>query len=209
MKRRRVPVGGVRGACAVLLACLPAWSCLAVEATWDFNRLMELLGRNSTFTAEFVELRSSFLLKRPLRLTGTIAFDARRAVEKVIESPFFEHFVIDRERVVIHRKNLHGKEQTVRTVRYSLQNYPFLSKAINGVGNVFAGDRELLDEVYHTTLSGGREAWELKLEPKHEKLAEFVDSIVVRGSGGVIEYVRTVEADGDESEMTLHHRGEG
>jgi hypothetical protein len=79
---------------------------------------------------------------------------------------------------------------------------------VRGVSNVFAGDKTLLEELYHWELDGTADRWELVLKPKGEKLAEYITSITVRGSGGIIDYIHSLEADGDESELTLNNRTE-
>jgi len=87
-----------------------------------------------------------------------------------------------------------------------LVKYPFLAKAISGVSNLFAGDRVLLDELYHSTLSGTKNSWKLVLEPKDVDLSDFISSIIVYGSTGKIQRIHTLEADGDESDMILSDR---
>jgi len=181
----------------------------AVDSAWGFEALMQSLGQHAVFRADFIELRSSMFLSRPVKLKGILEFDAQKEMRKFINSPFKEEFIINKSFIVVNRIRDSGPEEMVQTIQYSLAKYPFLSKAISGVSNIFAGDREILDELYHSELSGSRDAWSLHLEPKHEKLAEFISSITVRGSNGIIESVLTLEADGDESEMTLHNRQDG
>lgn len=200
MTRRLLP------AClAALLYVVPGG---VAAADFTFDDLMANLSEHPEFTADFTEKRSSFLLNRPLELTGQIRFDADKRLEKIVESPFEEHITIDNDAVVIKRVNSEGKAATTHTTRYDLSNYPFLAKAVQGVSNVFAGDKQLLDELYNRELSGTGDDWELKLTPKEDKLAEFITLITIRGSGGVIDYIHTVEADDDESKLTLSNRTE-
>ncbi|KAA3628729.1 MAG: outer membrane lipoprotein carrier protein LolA [Proteobacteria bacterium] len=180
----------------------------AEDSEWGFDALMAALSEHPVFSADFIELRSSFFLARPIELKGRIEFDADRRMEKVIFEPFSERIVIDDEAVVIHRVNEEGKAATTKTTRYALANYPFLSKAVRGVSNIFAGDRTLLEELYEWDLKGDRDAWSLVLRPDNERLAEFITAITVRGSGGVINYIHSQEADGDESELALSNRTE-
>ncbi|GJL82805.1 MAG: hypothetical protein DHS20C01_24390 [marine bacterium B5-7] len=180
----------------------------ATADDWDFDDLMAALSEHSSFSADFNEERSSFFLSRPLKLSGHIIFDSNDRMEKIVTEPFSERIIIDEEAVVIHRTNEDGKNEATHTTRYSLAKYPFLSKAIKAVSNVFSGQRELLEELYHWQLSGEREAWELVLEPRDEDLAEFITSISVRGTDGVITYIHSLEADGDESSMQLVNRTE-
>ncbi len=179
------------------------------DGSWDFEKLMQELAGHSKFSADFVEYRSSLFLSRPLKIFGRIAFDAGSRMEKEVMKPFSERIIIDETKIVIIRKNLGGKEENEHAIQYSLAKYPFLAKAIKGVTNLFAGNKELLDELYYSELSGAKDAWELVLKPRSEKLAEFISAITVRGNGGIIDYVHTLEADDDESKMTLSNRMEG
>ena len=193
-----------------LCMCLSfnAVNIFASDEIFTFENLMTALGSNSTFSAKFTELRSSIFLSKPIELTGTIVFDADRSMEKIIKKPFFEHFIINDEFIIIHRKNVDGKSETTKTIQYSLAKYPFLAKAIKGVSNLFAGDKNLLDELYQSSLSGTEVSWTLVLEPKDADLADFISAITVHGSAGNIQRIVTLEADGDESEMILTDRQE-
>ncbi len=190
---------------------LAAALCVAAPASaedFSFDDLMAALSEHPRFEADFTEQRSSFLLARPIELKGRIRFDAEDSLEKIVESPFEEHITIDENEVVIERVNSEGKAATVQKTQYDLSNYPFLAKAIQGVSNVFAGDKRLLEELYNRELSGTADEWELTLTPKGEKLAEFIEAITIRGSGGIIDYIHSLEADGDESKLTLANRTE-
>jgi outer membrane lipoprotein-sorting protein len=175
---------------------------------WTFDDLMANLSNHSKFSADFDEDRTSMFLKRPIKLKGRLIFDAETSLEKIVSSPFEEHIIIDNDAVVIHRYNTEGRGEARHTTRYALANYPFLAKAIQGVSNVFAGDKELLEELYNWELGGDEEAWELVLTPKDEKLADFITTITIRGSQGLINYIHTLEADSDESKLTLTNRTE-
>ena len=181
---------------------------VASAQSFTFDDLMSALAEHPRFEADFTEQRSSFLLARPIELKGRIRFDAEKSLEKIVRSPFEEHIVINENEVVIERMNSEGKAATVQRTRYDLSNYPFLAKAVQGVSNVFAGDKRLLEELYNRELTGTADAWELTLTPKGEKLAEFIDAITIRGSGGIIDYIQSLEADGDESRLTLANRTE-
>ena len=189
---------------AMLLAAVAARA-----DAFDFDVLMEALADRPRFAAEFVEERSSFFLSRPITLRGTLHFDADRRLDKRVTSPYTERIVIDSDAVVIERVNEEGRAATTQRTRYSLANNPTLAKAVQGVSNVFAGDRTLLEDMYTWSLEGDAESWELVLEPRGEELAEYIAAITLRGSGGVIQYIQSLEADGDESKMTLDAAPEG
>ncbi len=198
----------VRIGLAAIVALVASINQAAAAQDFPFDDLMGMLAEHPRFTADFTEQRSSFLLARPIELEGQIRFDAEKSLEKVVKSPFEERITIDSSAVAIERVNSEGKAATVQRTRYDLANYPFLAKAVQGVSNVFAGDKQLLEELYDHELSGSAQQWELVLTPKGEKLAEFIESITIRGSGGVIDYIHSLEADGDESKLTLNNRTE-
>ncbi len=202
-------ISGWRAMAMLLLSLSLAPVARADGEGWGFPSLMQELAINSTFTADFSEQRSSMFLARPITLSGVIEFDAATRMRKEVREPFTETIVIDEQAVVINRSNRGGRAETEQVVRYSLANYPFLAKAIRGVSNLFAGDMTLLEELYTYELSGSRDDWTLLLEPKAERLAEFITYIRVRGSGGEIREVHTLEADGDESNMVLSNRVDG
>jgi hypothetical protein len=52
-------------------------------------------------------------------------------------------------------------------------------------------------------LQGGRENWTLRLVPRDSKTRELVSAIIISGDGDMIRNVRTEEADGDLTSMTI------
>jgi hypothetical protein len=52
-------------------------------------------------------------------------------------------------------------------------------------------------------LQGGRENWTLRLVPRDSKTRELVSTIIISGDGDKIRNVRTEEADGDLTSMTI------
>lgn len=145
--------------------------------------------------ARFVEHRYLHVLKKPLAVSGTLAYTAPGRLVKDTLDPKPEHVVIDGDALTVERDN--------KTETLQLADYPQIGAFIEGIRATLAGDLAALDRVYTVRLDGGAEAWQLRLEPRDPKMQAIVQAIVISGSRARIERIDTQESDGDRSEMTI------
>ncbi|MDX1487991.1 MAG: LolA-related protein, partial [Acidiferrobacterales bacterium] len=110
---------------SILMTAGPAsWITISVAAetvagSWDVAQLMQERRGVSQARARFTEERRSDLFEEPLMLSGTLRYDAPARVEKRIDVPFEERYVVDGDALRLERR---GK----RPRKASLQDHPLL-----------------------------------------------------------------------------------
>ena len=182
-------------ALAVSLQALPVRGETPAAPAWGLRDLMRSLSAVPSATAHFVEHRYLHVLKKPLVVSGTLAYTAPGRLQKDTLAPKPEHVVIDGDTLTVERE---GKTETLQ-----LADYPQIGALIEGIRGTLAGDLATLDRVYTVHLDGSAEAWQLRLEPRDPKTQAIVQAIVISGSRARIERIDTQESEGDRSEMTI------
>jgi len=153
------------------------------------------LGQVQQARARFVERRYLKVLKSPLELSGTLAYDAPdRLVKRTLE-PRPETLTVDGERLVIEAQ---GRARTLR-----LQDYPVAWAFVESFRSTLKGDMAVLGRFYRLALEGGPQRWQLSLTPRDPKMSALVESIVIEGRKGRIGKIEIREAQGDRSVMTV------
>jgi hypothetical protein len=186
-----------RAALALAIACTSFSSAPGAESgAWDLTQLMRQRARVTQARAHFIEQRNSDLFERPLILSGTLRYDSPARVEKQIDKPFKERYVVDGDALRIERN---GKRP--RTV--SLREHPALWAFVESFRATLAGNRSTLQRFYEISLEGDREHWRLLLRPRNEQMRELVDSIKIEGSNADITTIEILEVGGDSSRLTI------
>ncbi len=189
-----------RGLAGAALAL--AGTCIAVSArgdesaAWDLAQLMQQRAQVTQARVQFTEQRNSDLFERPLILSGTLRYDSPARVEKQIDTPFKEHYVVDGDTLRIERS---GKRPRVA----SLQEHPALWAFVESFRATLAGNLSTLQRFYEVTLEGERTHWRLVLRPRNAQMREFVDSIKIEGSNADITAIEILEVDGDSSRLSI------
>jgi hypothetical protein len=189
--------GLARAALALAIVCASLSSALGAESgAWDLAELMRQRARVTQARVHFTEQRNSDLFERPLILSGTLRYDSPARVEKQIDKPFKERYVVDGDALRIERDGKHP-----RTV--SLREHPALWAFVESFRATLAGNRSTLERFYEISLEGDREHWRLLLRPRNEQMRELVDSIKIEGSNVDITAIEILEVGGDSSRLTI------
>ncbi len=182
---------------ALAAACIAIASVRGAESgTWDLAQLMQQRAQVTQARVQFTEQRNSDLFERPLILSGTLRYDSPARVEKQIDIPFKERYVVDGDVLRIERG---GKRP--RTV--SLNEHLALWAFVESFRATLAGDLSTLQRFYEVSLEGNREQWRLLLRPRNEQMRELVDSIKIEGSNADITAIEILEVGGDSSRLSI------
>jgi outer membrane lipoprotein-sorting protein len=183
-----------RFAIAVLVFALTA-PAMHADA-WRLSDLMQLLARNKSGNATFVEKKYIGILDQQIVATGDLSFVAPDKLEKRTLTPKPETLTLDGDRLTIVRP---GKQP----IKVSLDDHPEVAAMIESIRGTLAGDLSALESFYALELAGTVHGWQLTLKPKQEKLASIFDHIVIRGVQADIRTIDLEQRDGDHSEMII------
>jgi len=158
---------------------------------------MALMAETSATNERFTESKSLAVLREPLRLTGTLAYQRPDRLEKHVLSPYEEHIVVEGNTLTLTAMD--GKKKSI-----AIAKYPVIQAFVESIRGTLAGDANALKRFYHVALTGDRRSWKLTLKPLDQGLADYVHSIEVSGTEAQVTRVDIQEASGDNSVMTIH-----
>jgi outer membrane lipoprotein-sorting protein len=147
-------------------------------------------------TARFAETRYLHLLNQAQRSSGRLIYVAPSWLQKETAEPQPARLTINGDRLTIER-------QGERTREISLQDYPEIGGLVESVRATLAGDLPALTRHFTISLAGDDNGWTLTLTPREAKLREMVATIVIQGERNTVRDVRTMEADGDRTDMAV------
>ncbi len=136
------------------------------------------------------------MLDQPLQASGTLTFIAPDRLQKQTLAPAPSRLTVDGDHLTIVQPD--GK-----TSDLSLSQFPEIGALVESIRATLAGDSATLTRYYTATLSGTADDWLLLLEPRDNRLRNFVTMIRIQGDGTLIRNIETVERDGDRTEMTI------
>ena len=168
---------------------------LPASAAFDVGQLMNDLARNPGGKAKFVEKKFIALLDKPVVSTGELSYSAPDRLEKRTLTPKPETLRLDRETLSIERER--------QKLTINLGNQPEALAFVDSLRGTLTGNRAALEKNYLLHLSGTPDKWVLTLLPSDEKIAAFVQRIVVAGSRNQIRSIEYLQADGDRSLMLI------
>jgi outer membrane lipoprotein-sorting protein len=169
---------------------------LTSATPWALPQLMASMHGVRTASARFVEQRFVHLLDRPLQSAGTLIFNAPDRLQKQTITPAPSRLTVDGDHLTVVQPD--GK-----TSDLSLSQFLEIGALVESIRATLAGDTTTLTRYYTATLSGTAGDWRLLLEPRDNRLRNFVTTIRIQGDGTVIRSIETVERDGDRTEMTI------
>ena len=176
----------------------------AAGNSWTVKRLMWELSQVSYARLNFVETRQSMFLATDMVIEGNIEYRAPDHIEKVTVSPMSEKILVDGDTMLVE-KIAYSKDHyaVVKTKHYSIESHPVLKATVGSIRYILAGNSEMLGEYYEMSISGQCENWTLELIPRTVEIADYLQKIILSGNeSSILRYV-TIQADGDESVMTL------
>jgi hypothetical protein len=84
-----------------------------------------------------------------------------------------------------------------------LSGQPMVRAFVDAIRGTLSGDAALLSRWYRIDFAGTLGSWRLTLTPALPGVAALVRQIIIEGAGAAVHAVRTIQANGDESRMTL------
>jgi hypothetical protein len=173
----------------LLLATLAPMSQAATSPDVDTGWILSRLARPAPMRTQFVELRGSRLLKKPLRIEGDYARPANDTLVRQVRVPYAETSTIRAGSVTIARN---GASHT-----YSLDRAPQLAGLQGSFGALLSGDRAQLERAFRIDSDGTRERWTLRLTPKDARMAAYVRGLTLYGRGAELRCIETQPVKGD------------
>lgn len=140
-------------------------------------------------------MRSSPLLKDPLRVSGEYRHPDADTLVREVRAPYQETTTIHDGKASIQRGS------STRT--FALSRAPQLATLQTSFGALLRGDRQQLQSAFALDTSGVREKWRMVLTPKDAALARQVRDITLFGRGSELRCIETRLAKGGEVQRTL------
>ncbi len=162
---------------------------------FDLARLMELLAASPPGEVPYVEKKFSALLSEPVVSSGTLVYRRPDVVEKRMRAPRHESLRIAGGEITLTRN---GAQK-----RMALSDEPLLAAFAASLRGVLSGNTALLREYYRLALDGTEGGWNLEMTPIDEQISQYVERIVVSGSGGRVRSIEVRETGGDRSVLTV------
>lgn len=177
-----------------LLASLFMASSQAAE--WQVSELMQLLAKNKSGHAKFVEKKYIGIVEGAVESSGELFFTAPDKLEKRTLKPRAESITLDGSQLIIERT---GKQR----LSLNLQNYPEAAAFVESIRGTLAGDKTALEKVYKLSLSGSADKWQLILLPQFSRMSDLITRIRITGSRADVGRIEFDLADGDRSEIIV------
>lgn len=162
-----------------------------VDSEWILSRLVQPVPART----DFVELRGSRLLKRPLRLQGQYRRPDTDTLVREVLVPYAETTTIRAGEVEIVRA---GKPAR----RFSLARAPELAGLQSSFGALLGGDRRQLEQHYRLDTQGTRQRWTMTLTPKDAPMQQKLQTITLYGRGAELRCIET-QPVGADAQRTL------
>ena len=144
----------------------------------------------------FVEVRSSRLLKNPLRLSGEYRRPDAQTLVRDIRAPYIETTTIRGDEASIARPS--------RPVRnFAISRAPQLAGMQAGFGALLSGDAKAIGRDFDLTTSGTRQQWQMVMTPRQPTLKSHVRDITLYGRGSELHCIETRAVRGEEVQRTL------
>lgn len=181
-------------------APLQTTSTRPTDAIWTLETLMANLAKTRSGEANFIETKTLASLKQPLISSGVLRYRYPDSMEKLIEKPRAERYVINGDSLETWRD---GKLKR----QIALSSYPALQTFVTAFIATIGGDLQTLRKYYTLQFSGSRGEWTLLMVPTDTELKRVTRLIEVRGSGAVINHFETIQPNNDRSVMRISPLG--
>jgi len=196
-RRAELPMSMLRrlllaGAAGVLVLAVGAAS---AAAGFDLAQLTQLLASKRAGEATFVEKREVSVLDRTVMTSGRLSFEAPDTFVR-------ENLKPQRERVTVVG-NMLTMSRGDRSRSVALDSLPEASVIIEAIRGTLTGNRDALQKLFETSVSGTAERWSLELVPRDARLRAQVATVRVSGRQAEVREMLVVMPDGDRSTMTI------
>ncbi len=172
----------------------------------DSDWVLRILARPAPMRTNFVEFRSSRLLKEPLRLSGEYQRPDETTLVREVRAPYVETTTITSGTSASDPSGL-GQATIARAGKpprtFALARAPELAGLQASFGALLSGDRATLAHYYNIETEGVRRQWTMTLVPKLEQLAGKVRDIKLYGQGIELRCIETRPLKGDVQRTLL------
>ncbi len=157
---------------------------------------MQQLARVAESRSAFTEVKTIAALSVPLQASGELFYRRPDYFEKTTMRPQRETLVVDGDRLT-----LTAAGEPSRVV--DLGSQAMIRGLVDAIRGTLAGDLALLSRVYRVEMAGELAGWRLTLTPTDPAVARVMARIVITGREASLQSVEAVQANGDESQMTI------
>lgn len=178
------------------LAHLGRSAAVAEVSPRPIGELMQLLAQVAERHSAFTEVKTIAALTVPLQASGELFYRRPDYLEKATTQPRPEKLVIDGDRLTMSADG-----EPPRTV--DLDSQAVIRGLVDAIRGTLAGNLALLRRVYRVEMDGDLAGWRLTLTPTDPAVKRAVTRIVIEGRQGSLQFVHTIQANGDESRMTI------
>lgn len=169
----------------------------AADSPSPIDSLMQALASVPTRRGQFIETKTIAALSQPITSTGELIYRRPGYFAKITAPPHAEQLVVDGGTLSFTQGN-----EASRVI--DLGSRPQLGALVDAIRGTLSGDLALLRRWYHVAMSGQPAAWRLTLTPNDPSIASLIRFIVIDGTGATPHMIQTVQANGDESRMTIN-----
>ncbi|WP_170156548.1 LolA-related protein [Solilutibacter pythonis] len=162
----------------------------------DSDWILSKLARPAPMRTDFVELRSSRLLKNPLRISGEYRRPDDQTLVREVRAPYAETTTIKGGNARIVRGN--GPARS-----FALTRAPQLAGLQSGFGALLSGDTAAIARVFALRTEGRREDWRMRMTPKDAAMKRHLQDITLYGRGAELRCIETRAVAGGEIQRTL------
>ncbi len=163
--------------------------------------VMQRLAAVPESRASFTETRTLAALSAPVRSSGRLAYQRPDRMEQITVWPRLEVLRVAAGQVSLTEGQ--GAQGQGAPQELSLAAHPALAGLVEAILGTLAGDLTGLRRAYRVAIAGTPEAWRLTLLPREAVLARLVRQVTIDGAGAALRRVRTVQANGDVSLMSI------
>jgi hypothetical protein len=182
------------------LAALGFVAVTTASAAPDARALVARLAREAPASIAFTEARFSKLLRRPIVVSGELAYLGAGSLDRRVTNPHRETTTIRGTAVRIEREG-----QDVRS--FALDRVPELEGFLTAFGALLAGDSAALERTFAIAANGDEAGdWTLELTPLDERARRREILIRIYGRGDELRCVATSDTKEGGSITVLGRR---
>lgn len=168
----------------------------AQPEAWTVETLMATLAQVQQVDAVFEERKEMAALETPFVSSGFLRYRAPSLLEKVVLNPTPAYYRIDGDQVTVDVAESGRRD-------FAIDQYPGVRALVEAIRATLAGDQATLEAYFRVTLTGRRDEWLLRLEPRNDDIARRVYAVLISGSGDRLLQIETLESGGDRTVMTI------
>lgn len=160
------------------------------------GELMHRLAAIPESHVAFTEVKTLSALTEPVRSQGRLVYRRPGHLEKITTGPVPESLMVDDDRL-----SMISDDQPPRLIE--LDSEPALRALVDAVRGTLSGDLATLRRSYDVAMQGTLSGWQLILTPRGQPLTKLLRQITVEGAGSDLHALRVIQANGDQSLMTI------